>query len=306
MVLMIDLREKIGAIAASAPAAMSVALRHLESGAEVMLDADRPVPLASVVKVPIMIEAFARIEAGELSLETRAPVEHRDKTIGSGILSYLDDGLAPTLRDLVTLMIIISDNTATDILFHRLGVKAINDRLRASGFTDIHVVRTLAEVFADMLPGHDDPDQDVEELRRVISAQGVRRDGFSFSPGSDNNVGTARSLCRLVAMLQRNEILSSDSCAAMLWIMAKQQMNDRIPRFLPPGTWVANKTGSFQGVRNDVGVIRCKEESHVAVAILSTWDADAVRQDTRKCREVWEKIDAAMGEIALAAFEEYG
>lgn len=299
-----SLKSHIEQVIAASGAQIGVAIRHVESGAEVMIDADRPVPLASVVKIPVLVEAFRQLSEGYFRLDDRWTLNDRVKDLGSGILTYFDDGLCPTVKDLLTLMIIISDNTATDMVMQRLGVAAINDHMHRLGLTSTHVAHTLHEIFADMLPSPD-PNQDRHALVRWEAEHGVRRDGFSYSLGPDNNVSTPRDMTRLMELIFRGEILDREACDRIVDTMLKQQLNDRLPRFLPPGTKVAHKTGTFSGIRNDCGIIDANDQSHVIVTTLSSWDHDAVRGDRlAEWRRVIE-IDTALGEIGLAAYQAF-
>lgn len=298
------LQTRVEAIIRASDAHMGVAIRHIESGQEVMIEADTPVPLASVVKIPVLVEAFRQLGEGRFRLDDRWPLEPRHKALGSGILCQFDEGLTPTVRDLLTLMIIISDNTATDMVMERLGIEAIDRTVHELGLKDTHVAHTLSEIFADMLPSPD-PNQDRYALARWEAEHGVRRDGFSYSLGSDNNVGTPREMTRLLEMIFRAEIFTREACDAILEILLKQQLNDRLPRFLPPGTRIAHKTGTFSGVRNDCGLIYINSQSHVAVTVLSTWDHDAVRRDPVAAWKRAVELDTAMGYIGLAAYEAF-
>jgi len=298
------LQARIESIIARCPAQLGISILHLESGEALHSAADTPVPLASVVKIPVLVEAYHQLRQGRFALDDRWPLEHRHKTLGSGILTQLDDGLAPTVRDLLTLMIVISDNTATDILIERLGLRAIDDRLHSLGLTSTHVARTLSAIFADMLPTPD-PDQDPYALDRWEAEHGVRRDGFAYSLGADNNVGTPRELTRLLEMIFKAEVLDREACDEVLAILLKQQLNDRLPRFLPPGTPVAHKTGTLSGVRNDCGIIYAGEHSHVAVSVLATWDHDACRGNRALEWARAMEIDTAFGQIGLAAYEAF-
>jgi len=299
-----SLRTRIEQAIRDAHANIGVAIRHIESGEEVMINADTPVPLASVVKVPVLVEAFRQLAEGRFELEDRWPLEHRYKALGSGILTQFDDGLEPTVKDLLTLMIIISDNTATDIIMDRLGIESINTCMHQLGLNHTHVARTLHNIFADMLPNAD-PGQDRYALARWEAEHGVRRDGFSYSLGPDNNVSTPREMTRLMEMIFKAEILTRQACDSMLEILLNQQLNDRLPRFLPPGTRMAHKTGTFQGVRNDCGIIYVNDQSHVAITTLSTWDQDTFRHDP--VAEWWRfvEIDTALGYIGLATYEAF-
>lgn len=301
---MADLQTRLSQIVKDSRANLGVALRHLESGVEVMIDADTPVPLASVVKVPVLVEAFRQLGEGRFSLSDRWPLEPRYKALGSGILTQFDDNLQPTVKDLITLMIIVSDNTATDIIMETLGVESIDQTMHRLGLANTHVAHTLREIFADMLPSPD-ADQDPYALARWENEHGVRRDGFSYHLGADNNVSTPREMTRLMEMIFKAELLDRAACDAMLAILLKQQLNDRLPRFLPAGTRIAHKTGTFSGVRNDCGILILNDQSHVVITTLATWNYDAVRRDRVAAWQRFVEIDTAMGLIALAACETF-
>lgn len=299
-----DLKARVEQAIAESDANIGVAIRHIESGESLYIDADTPVPLASVVKIPVLIEAFRQMGEGRFALSDRWMLTHEHKALGSGILTQFDDDLNLTVKDLLTLMIIVSDNTATDILMTYLGIDNIDPTIHSLGLEKTHVAHTLTEIFTDMLPSAN-PDQDRFELAKWEAAHGVRRDGFAYSLGADNNVGTPRELTRLVEMIFKQEMLTPDACAGMLDILLRQQLNDRLPRFLPPGTRVAHKTGSFSGVRNDSGIIYVNDQSHVAVTTLTTWDHRAVQGDGIAEWRRAIQIDTALGLIGLAAYESF-
>lgn len=301
---MADLQARIAQIVKDSHANLGVALRHLESGEEVMIDADTPVPLASVVKVPVLVETFRQLGESRFSLADRWPLEPRYKALGSGILTQFDVGLQPTVKDLITLMIIVSDNTATDIIMEYLGIASIDHTMHQLGLTQTHVAHTLREIFADMLPSPD-AEQDPFALAQWENEHGVRRDGFSYHLGEDNNVSTPREMTCLLEMIFKAEVLDRAACDAMLEILLKQQLNDRLPRFLPAGTRLAHKTGTFSGVRNDSGILYVNDQSHVVITTLATWNYDAVRRDRVAAWRRFVEIDTAMGLIALAAYEAF-
>ncbi len=299
-----DLQNKVEEIAAESGAKMGVAIRHIETGQEVMLNADDLFSLASVVKVPVLVEAFRQMDESRMRLDDRWTLTQEVKNLGSGILTQLDNGLPLTVRDLLTLMIIISDNTATDILMNRLGVETIDRQTHALGLTNIHVAHTLKEIFADMLPSSD-PNQDRSKLAEWENEHGVNKDNWAYHMGPDNNVGSPRDLTCLMGMIYQGQVLNREACDEMLAILLKQQLNDRLPRFLPSGTKIAHKTGTFSGVRNDTGIIYINDQSHVVVTTLASWDYDSIRKDRIKSWERFIQIDSAMGLIALAAYEAF-
>ena len=295
-----SLASDIRNITANSGAEMAVAALHIETGQRIDVDAERVYPLCSVLKIPVLVEAFRQIEEGLFTLDDRWQLTTAEKNLPSGILVFFDDGLAPTVKDLLTLMIIISDNTATDMVMHRLGKDAVTRTMHDLGLTDIHIPLTIRELFDDLLPSSD-PTQDMLAL-----ARGPRnRTGISYSLGPDNDTGTPAALTELLAFIWRGETVNRAACDAMLDILLKQQLNDRLPRYLPPGTPCAHKTGTLPGIRNDSGIIYAGEHSHVAVTVFSRWDDEAVSDDPIARSEQPIAIDAAFGRIGRLLYDAF-
>ncbi len=299
-----DLEQLIQSYIAESGAEMGVAIHHLESGERTLINADELYPLASVVKVPILVEAFHQIADNRLRLDDRWTVTKDLGTIGSGLLPSFDNGLTPTVRDLLTLMIIISDNTATDMLFERLGVANVNNRMKTLGLTNIHVPHNLKELFIDMVPDIVKT-SDRDFLSAYTAKHGVRKDGWAYRRDETNNCASPRDMARLFEMIWKNEMLDKQACDQMLDILLQQTLNDRIPRFLPAGTPVAHKTGTINSIRDDSGIIYAGKNSHVIVSLFAWWDATPTLQDRFLMYQRQAEIDGAMGKIALAAYQKY-
>ncbi|MDE0182493.1 MAG: class A beta-lactamase-related serine hydrolase [Caldilineaceae bacterium] len=296
MTLESDIRQ----IIESSGAEMGVSARHLESDRRIELDAGRVFPMCSVLKIPVLVEAFRQIEEGRFALDDRWKLTTAEKNLPSGILVFFEDGLTPTVLDLLTLMIIISDNTATDMVMHRLGEGSVTRTMHSLGLTDIHVPMTIREIFDDLLPSGD-PTQDMLALATAPR----NRDGRCYSLGADNDVGTPAALTELLARIWRGEIVSRAACDAMLRILLKQQLNDRLPRYLPPGTRCAHKTGTLPGIRNDSGIIYAGENAHLAVTVFSHWDDEAVADDPIANKETPIAIDSAFGRIGRLLYDAF-
>ncbi len=295
-----SLETEIRSLIADSGAEMGVCVRHLESGEETAIDAGRSFPLASVFKIPVLVEAFRQLHAGRFRMEDRWELTTAEKNLPSGVLTFCADGLKPTARDLITLMIIISDNTATDMVMHRLGVANVTKAMHELGLTDIHMPLTVRGIFDDMLVSAD-PTQDLLALAK----QSSKRDGIAYSSGPENNVGTPRALTDLLQLIWRGEIVSRAACDGMLEILLAQQLYDRLPRFLPAGTPFAHKTGTLGGVRNDSGIIYASDNSHIAVTVFCRWDDQSVAADPVAKWDRIVAIDSAFGKIGLAAYERY-
>ncbi len=98
---------------------------------EVLIDADARYPMASVFKIPILVEALARVGEGRQALDTRVGLRAEDRVPPSGVLVTLEPGLRPTLKDLLMLMIVQSDNMATDAVLGLIDLESVERRMRA-------------------------------------------------------------------------------------------------------------------------------------------------------------------------------
>ena len=210
------------------PGHIGVYLLNTATGEEYAHQADDPIEAASVIKLTVMAEAFRQFEAGLLDPSEAVSIRPSDKLPSCGALSYMHDGLSVTLLDLVTLMIILSDNTATNLLIDRLGMDNINAMIGSLGLRCTRLNRKL------FMP----------ELAR----QGIK-----------NYVG-ARDMGMLLMRLAEGRVVSADASRKMLDILKKQRLNGKMPFFLhDKGIVCAHKTGEDDGVTHDVGVI-CAEQ----------------------------------------------
>ena len=135
------------------PTTFGVAVTVLETGEELLLNNHRAYQLASVFKIPVLVTAMQQVDLGRFKLDDRIPLKETDKTSPSGILCYLRAGLQPTVEDLLMLMIIISDNTATDMVLDLVGgPQAVNASLRDLGLgeDEINITMSVHGLFEDV------------------------------------------------------------------------------------------------------------------------------------------------------------
>ena len=186
---------------------------------------DRHFKAASVVKIPLMIEVYRRVEAGTLRLDEAHVLSDADRAAGSGVLLHLHAGLAPSIEDLVYLTMSISDNTATNLLIRRVGMAPVNGRMRSLGMTG----STLAR-----------------EMR-----------GRPAAAGEEENWATPDDYVRVVRLLLDGQAADPAGTAAMIAMLERQQNGRRIGRYVPetPGVRWGSKTGGLKGVTNDVGFV---------------------------------------------------
>src|SRR5262249_33898210 len=121
------LHANVEAIAKGVNAKWGIYVKCLETGEELAVNADEVMETMSVIKIPLMVEVFRQIEAGKFALSDRYTIRAEDKRPGTGVISALDVGGTLTIKDLLTLMNVVSDNTATDVLFEKVGgVESVN------------------------------------------------------------------------------------------------------------------------------------------------------------------------------------
>ncbi|MDI3298908.1 MAG: class A beta-lactamase-related serine hydrolase [Bacillota bacterium] len=211
---------------------VALAVEGLHRGRVYAREAERPFYPASVIKLAVMVEAFAQAAEGRVDLEEELVVRASDTVTGSGVLQYLLPGRRYPLIDLVTLMMIVSDNTATNVLVDRLGAEAITARMRALGLPGIAVRQKLQVV--------------------------------PVPPGARNEM-TAGETARLLRLIGLGQVVSYDACRRMVAILEGQQLDLDLAARLPdpdpaevgqaPRWRWAHKTGWVTGRLHDAGLL---------------------------------------------------
>ncbi len=251
-----DLRADLERLAAGVAGVIGIGVKTSWDGQAIFINPDRPFPTASVFKVPVLIELLVQAEEGRVRLDERVTVTDAMKSPGSGVLKELSSQPALSLADLAMLMIIISDNTATDILVDRVTPAAINRRLASWGFQTTRVMMTCRQLLFEIAGKSAGPF--TPEMRREVEGILKTRErvfaGRAYAD-SDNNVTSPREMITMLEMLASDGRLSPQVRAQALDFMRRQQIRDRLPFHLPPGTEMAHKTGSIGGVRNDAGIL---------------------------------------------------
>ena len=300
-----SLEDKIMGIIKAADINAGVAVWHIESGEQVDVNGDEPFPMASTFKIPILTTACRQLVRGEINLDTRVSLSDGDKSLGSGILPYFESGLQPTVRDLLTLMMIISDNTATDMMVDTLGGAAVIEGvMREIGLREIYFKHNCKELLRYMFPD-EVVDLPLQELIAWSAKNDILRDGLAFSKGPENNVCTAKAMNKLLHMIYSGELFDGDVRETALDILLKQQFNVRLSRFLPLGTKVAHKTGTIGGIRNDSGIIAISDSNHVILTIFTEWDEAPFWDKPAAHHQRVFEVESAMGEIGLAAYNAF-
>ena len=326
------LARRIRRIVASAPCRMGVSVSLAGQGSVLELNPDRPFPLASVYKIPLMATLFHKVELGEIDLNERVVLREADKSLGSSDLQYLRPGLNMTLHDLCYEMIVHSDNTATDMIHHRVGLDAPNEYMRELGLNSFDIycpcreyfliflgwadrfkgmsLREIADVWKTMTPNQRiDVFAQVREQTRDRSAKeaqelGIQLWGYADEKETANdryacsvmdNVGSARDLTRLLEMIVTSRIASPMHSQQMVDYMVLCDARDRLPARIPPSVKVGNKTGTVPGTMNDCAVIFATKKNILCCTCL----ADKVKYSNKP------KVAKSMAAIGLAVYEAY-
>ena len=257
------LDRQLQAIAQAHHGRVALYAHNLRTGQTASLDPDEPVKTASVIKLGILLDAAEQIRAGHATLNERLTLTRPNQVEGSGILGQLTAPLALTLGDTLTLMVVLSDNTATNMAIDRLGLAHINATLRAAGLSQTVLYKKVYIPAQAPLP----PDQPRFGLGKT----------------------TAREMASLMERLAGCQLaldgakdgaaaLPADGplCGALLHMLRNQQDRDSLPRYLESldtsehRSAIANKTGALDAVRNDVALISTKQGPVVVAAF--TWE----------------------------------
>ena len=247
---------------------VGVYVRGLDSPETFSLRGDEVFPTASTIKVAILLELYRQAEAGRLRLTDVYEVQSRDLVEGSAILGNLTPGTKLSLRDLALFMVVVSDNTASNLLMERVGLEHVNTTLRGLGLGKTQLRRKMMDLHA---------------------AQAGRE-----------NLSSPHDLGELLVVIQGGKLLSEASRADLLRLLVTPK-DGFLTRLLPEDLVVANKPGTLVGVRNDVGIIFVKGRPFV-LAIMSSHlrderqAEDAIARMARRAAACFEMAGATSPE----------
>lgn len=256
-----ELRPKLWGIASRLGGTVGLVVQNLESGEELLLHPDEVFPAASVIKIAILAEAMRQCEAGLLPLNTTVRLAAKDVVGGDGVLLELHPGLELTVEDLLRLMIVVSDNTASNMLLNKLWLENVALSMSRWGMTDSRMRRKFFDYKAQAL-------------------------------GLENLI-TPRDIARLLGMMVRGELYGSQ---AMLDLLARCQDRSKMALYFPEEQRIAHKSGENEGVRHDVGVVYSAGEAPRPLFIfcaLTKGQTNVVAADQaigRLCRLVYEHL----------------
>ncbi len=267
-----DLESRIAPLVKAHKGKVTVAVKHLKTGESYYLNADEPMPTASLIKLPVMVETYWQASEKKVDLKKTLTLKKDDKVPGSGILTqHFSDGATFPLRDAVRLMIVFSDNTATNMVLDQIGIPSTNERMAKLGLKNTKV---NAKVFKGSTTSID------------------RAATKKFGLGST----TAREMVQLLELIDAGKVVSAEACKEMLDHLKACDDKQKMTRYLPAGTVVAHKTGSVNASKTDAGIIYTKT-GPVALCVMTDnnddrrWVADNAAQVLigKIAREVYDQ-----------------
>jgi len=228
---------------------VAVAVKHLTTGDSYFLEADQPMPTASLIKFPIMVETYFQASEEKFKMSDVLTLTKDEMVQGSGILTtHFSPGATFSIRDTVRLMIAFSDNTATNMVLDKIGIPSTNERMAKLG---------------------------LKETR--INAKVFKGSSTSIDPARTKKYGlgstTARDMITLLELLYQDKLISPAISKEMREHLVKCDDKDKFPRFLPASVKVFHKTGSVSDARTDAGILEFAG-GPVAICVLTNENED--------------------------------
>jgi beta-lactamase class A len=239
------LQGNIDRITKSVNAKWGIYMKCLETGEEIAINADDQMDTMSVIKIPLMAESFRQIEAGKFALTDRVTLTDAMKRPGTGVIRSMEAGANLTIKDILTLMIIVSDNTATDVMFDKVGgIDPVNRLMDSFGFKSIRATGTADTWF--------------KALNAASDAK-----AFHEQAKTPFGLSSPREMGKLLEKIKKGDAVSKAASNQMLQIMRGQVYSSRLPKYVT-GFRVPHKTGDFLPyIGNDVGILESRDRNIV-------------------------------------------
>lgn len=223
---------------------------NLKTGASYGIAPEAPVRTASTIKLAIMAECFFEAQEGKLRWTEPLKLTENEKVSGTGVVQDLSDGDELPIRDFMHLMIVVSDNTATNLILNRIGGNAVNARMAKLGFSQTRVMRKILGDGSNLKP-----------RPSGVTTAGSKPENKKWGIGRSS----PREMVSILQKLYRGELVSKAASDEMLAVLKKQQDHNCIGRDMKDWT-IASKSGSLDHLRSDVGIVYTKQGT-IAMAI---------------------------------------
>lgn len=269
-----DLESRIAPLAQAHKGRVAVAVKNLKTGESYSLNASEVMPTASLIKLPVMVETYWQAVEKKVKLETTLTFKKEDRVPGSGILTqHFSDGATFPLRDAVRLMIVYSDNTATNLVLDQIGIPGTNVRMESLGLKN---TRINAKVFKGSTTS--------------IDPEATKKYGLGST--------TANEMVQLLEMIEAGKVITPEACKEMLKHLKACDDKNTIARYLPTGMDLAFKTGAVSDSRTGAGIAYTKA-GPVAFCILTTGN-----EDKRWSRE--NASEVLLANVAKEVYDYFG
>ncbi|EWM12516.1 serine hydrolase [Kutzneria sp. 744] len=288
---MSSVAARISAVFRSAGAQGFLHAREVGDGPEICLGADDPVVLASVFKVPVAVAYAREVAAGRLDENERTTVTSRYRVGGIGTAGCADD-VTMTWRDLALFMMTMSDNAATDVIFHRVGQAAVDQVLADLALHRTRLIGCCEDLTGSItteLGGDESPDAALD------SADPAKVWQLAVLDPTRTTASTPRDITTLLDAIWTDVAGPPEACELVRDIMSRQIWPHRLGSGFESDVEIAAKTGSLPAIRNEAGVVTYPDGRRYAVAVFTRADSLAGRQP---------KVDAAIGRAARLAVDE--
>jgi len=271
------LEEELGRLEGLSGGSVGVGIIHLGSNRQLMFNGEQSFPMASSYKIPIAVKLLQRVEAGDFGLDTLVEIQESDIHPGSGTISRLlnDPGVALSAHNLLELMMLISDNSATDLCMKLAGgPEMINGMLMKNGLNQISVDRPTIALIANWLGIDMQADEEMGMAEFMEKAEALDEEtqaqANQLFTKDVRDQSSPRHLAYLLQLLWEGKLLNPEHTELLLDIMYRCETGGgRLKGILPPGTAVAHKTGTIGGTTNDVGIIDLPGKAgHVICVVL--------------------------------------
>ena len=224
--------------------------KNLNTGLSYGILPDQPVRTASTIKLAIMVECFSEAAEGKLKWTEPIKVTEDEKVSGTGVVQELSDEEELPIRDLMHLMIVVSDNTATNFILNRIGGNAVNARMAQLGFQQTRVMRKILGDGTNLKPHPSG-----------VTEEGAKSENKSWGIGRSS----PHEMVTILEKLYRGELVSKPASDEMIEVLKRQQYHEGIGRDMKDVT-IASKSGALDHLRSDVGIVYSKN-GPIAMAI---------------------------------------
>lgn len=257
-------RENLSKLAKDAGLSVGIAIKDLRTGEEFLVNEDTEFPIGSCIRIHLVSELFRQAAAKKLSVDEVRPLPDSARARGFGVLRYMSSGtVSMSLRDYAVLMVMVNDNTATNLLSDVLGLENVNASLAGQGTPELKFIRRSGQ-----------PPES--------------------GPRGPENVGTPRSAMRALELIQQGRVVDRATSDRIVEVLSVPEIS-YFRRGLPAGTRFAGRSGSGPSFRSDQGIVLLEDRPYVFCVMLKGLASG------RGDRSLSAKADSLISSVSLLA-----